>query len=227
MTTRRSLLAGMAAGGVTALAGCLGGDDGGSPVVAEAEIPETAADLTYAEMGRDGPRVQYFGNWKCPFCAEFSTGSGRVLSLGTIVEDYVQDASLRLQYRGLAYLRSGEPFLGPDAVRATRAGLAVWDREPESFWGFYETILADQPPESEAWATTDRLISFAEDAGVSATDAIRSAIDTRGYQDAIERTTADAHAAGVDGTPLLVVDGTVHSPFDVESTRSALDAVAE
>lgn len=227
MTTRRSLLAGMAAGGLTALAGCLDGDGGGSRVVAEAQIPDSADGLTYAEMGTGGPRVQYFGNWKCPFCAEFSTGSERVLSLGSIVEDYVQDGSLRLQYRGLAYLGSGEPFLGPDAVRATRAGLAVWDREPESFWGFYESVMADQPPESEAWATTDRLISFAEDAGVSATDAIRSAIENRAYQDAIEQTTTDANAAGVDGTPLLVVDGTVHSPFDVASTRSALDSVAE
>jgi protein-disulfide isomerase len=226
METRRSLLAGLAAGGVATLAGCLGGDDGGSRAVAEAPIPSAAGTRTYAEMGTTGPLVRYFGNWKCPFCAEFSTGSDRVLSLGTIVEEYVQPGDLRLQYRGLAYLSSGEPFLGPDAVRATRAGLAVWDSEPESFWPFYEEVMANQPPESEQWATTDRLVSFAEDAGVSSTQAIRTAISNRAYQSPIEQTTEDASAAGVDGTPLLVVDGSVYSPFDVESLRSALDRVA-
>jgi protein-disulfide isomerase len=228
LATRRSVLRGAAGVGTATFAGCLGGGDAdaGSDVVAAAPLPSDPESHTYPVMGVDGPAITYYGNWKCPVCAEFSTGSERVLALGTIVSDYIESDRLRLRYRSLSYRPNGEPFLGADAVRAARAGLAVWDTEPESFWPFYETVMANQPPESDTWATTDRLLEFAETAGVGSLEAVREALEDGRYQQAVRDSAEAARSAGISGTPQLVIDGSIYSPFKSTETRDALDTLA-
>lgn len=241
--SRRAVLGGLA-GASTALAGCtglLGGDGndgspgggetsgGGSPspaplesAAAKAPVPGNAGDRTYATMGTGGKAVTYFGNWKCPYCAEFAVGSSQVLSLSTIVSEYVQPGDVQLTYRGLAYAE-GEPFLGPDAPRATRAGLSVWAREPESYWPYHEYVMANQPSEEETWATTDRLVTLAEEANVSATEGLRADIENGKYEQAVRANTQAFNDAGAQGTPNLVIGDSVYNPFEAEKTRSALD----
>jgi protein-disulfide isomerase len=240
VTTRRRLLATAGLTGVAGLAGCssLGGGGGsgsdsgtGTPpagAVSDAPLPEDPASFDYATAGTgETPVVTYFGNWKCPFCADFSTGEAdrAVLPLGTIVRDYVEPGDVSLRYRGLAYAGDGQPFLGPDAPRATRAGLAVWTVDAEHYWDYHEHVMANQPPEDETWATTDRLVEFAREAGVESPGNVRSAIEADRFEDRIEATTGAAGDAGVSGTPALLVDGSVHSPFEPERTRSALDSL--
>lgn len=241
MKTRRRFLAAAGLAGVSGLAGCssLGGpsgsDGGGSGVgtpppgaVSGAPIPDDPPSFDYATAGTgDAPVVTYVGNWKCPFCAGFSTGESDepVLALGTILSEYVEPGDVSLRYRGLAYGSNGEPFLGPDAPRATRAGLAVWTVDPESYWNYHEHVMANQPPESETWATTDRLVRFAEQAGVASVEEVRSAIEDGQFEERVAATTEAAADAGVGGTPALVIDGDVHSPFEPQKTRDALDAL--
>mgnify|MGYP006288784339 CR=1 FL=1 len=236
MNTRRRFLASAGLAGVAGLAGCLSsGGSSDTPVgtpppgaVSGASIPDEPASYDYATAGTGSePVVTYYGNWKCPFCADFSTGESDqpVLPLGTIVADYVEPGDCSLRYRGLAYGSNGEPFLGPDAPRATRAGLAVWTVDPERYWNYHEHVMANQPPESETWATTDRLVSFAEQAGVSPVEEVRSSIESGRFEGSVEATTEAAASAGVSGTPALVIDGSTYSPFEPERTREALDAL--
>lgn len=236
--SRRAVL-GTVAGASTALAGCTGilgggGDAQKSPSgdplespAANAPIPDDAGSRTYATMGTGGPEITYFGSWKCPFCAEFAVGSDRVLSMSTIATDYVEPGDLTLRYQCLAYTGSGDPFLGADAPRAARAGLSVWNREPAAYWGFHEYVMANQPPESDQWATTDRLVTFAREANVSNPSGVRSDLESGKYEQAIEATTKDFDQSGASGTPALVVDGETYSPFDPEKSRQALDALVE
>lgn len=244
MQTRRALLTG---GTAVGLAGCLGlgggdgndgsddQDDGGDGAtadppdgpIANAPTPDDPGSYTYARMGTgDGPVVTYVGNWKCPVCAEFSTGSERVLALSTVVTDFVAAGALDLEYRALCYTGDGEPFLGADAPRAGRAGLGVWNVDPGAYWRYHEYVMAEQPPESQEWATRDTLVEFADGAGVSDPEAVGSAISDGTYADPVEATTGFALDHGVEGTPSLVIDGEVYSPFDPEETRSALEALA-
>lgn len=236
MNTRRSFLAGVGLAGVSALSGCLSlGGDGGTDVgtpppgsVSGAPVPDEPTSHDYAIAGTgDSPVVTYYGNWKCPFCADFSTGEAdrAVLPLGTIVADYVDPGEASLRYRGLAYGSNGEPFLGPDAPRATRAGLAVWASDPEQYWNYHEHVMANQPPEDETWATTERLLSFARDAGVDPVDELRAGMEAERFRDLVEATTDAAASADVSGTPTLVIDGSTYSPFEPERTREALEAV--
>jgi protein-disulfide isomerase len=239
MTNRRALLATAGTGLAAATAGCLGVLGGGSSGSGSADAdvtpasgPVTTAPLpdeasTYARMGTDGPTVTYYGNWKCPFCAEFAVGSDRVVSLSTVVEEYLTSGNLSLEYRSVAYL-DGDPFLGADAPLAARAGLSVWNRDREAYWTYHETVMATQPPEGEQWATADRLAGFAEAAGVRDAAGLREDLQSGAYEDEVRVNTDPFLAAFGDqraGTPAVVVDGTPYSPFQPEQFRGALDSL--
>jgi protein-disulfide isomerase len=197
-----------------------GDDGGGSEAVASAPIPGTPGDHEYAVAGTDDPEltVTYYGSFKCPYCAQFSTGF-----LGSLIADYVEPGDVNIRYRNLSYF-DGEPFLGPDAPNAGHAGLAVWNDDPASYWEFHEHVLANQPPESEEWATADRLATFADEAGVADPSVVRAAVEEGRYEEQLRSTAADASAAGIEGTPALIVGDRALSPFDEQATRDAIES---
>lgn len=226
LLTRRRFLA---TSGVIAVSGCLGGKTTESPntevdgTVASVPIPNDPSSSTYAMAGSaDRPTVTYYGNWKCPYCADFSTGL-----LGDIITDYVKPRDISLRFRALAFI-DGKPFLGSDAPRAARAGLAVWDIEPETYWPYHEYVFANQPPESETWATTDKLVSFAEEAGMTETGQLRTKIQGQAYESPTRETSQPAANAGVLGTPALVIDGETVNPLgDEQQTRTLIEQLAD
>lgn len=226
--SRRHLLLG---GGTAAVAGlaiggvALSGDTSNetenteSGAVATAPVPSSPDNNRYAVMGTDdaSASVTYFGNWKCPYCAQFSTGF-----LPQLVADYVTTGDISLTFRNLTYVNES-PFLGVDTPAAGRAGLAVWNTDPTSYWRYHEYVFQNQPPEGREWATAERLVEFATQAGVSEPEVIRTAIQENKYEEALRATTNAANEAGVDGTPMLVVGGQTVSPFEKERTRSLIE----
>ena len=235
LTRRQFLLA----GGVTAAAGVAIGEtaltddtgtstpsngssdsSGGNSVVATAPVPASPNEFQYAQLGSTDAEVTvtYFASWKCPYCAQFSTSM-----LPELVADYVEPGDIALEFRDLAYI-GGEPFLGPDAPAAGRAGLAVWNTEPALYWTFHDYVFQNQPPESEQWATADRLVQFARSAGISGTEAIRTAIQENQYEDALRATGRAASNNGVDSTPILLIDGATVTPLGNEDrTRQLIE----
>ncbi|MDS0223443.1 DsbA family protein [Haloarcula sp. S1AR25-5A] len=232
--TRRQLLL---AGGGAATAGVVIGatalstntrtepDDGANTegdagAVTTAPIPDSPGNVRYAMMGSADAdvTVTYFGSWKCPYCAQFSTGM-----LSQLVTDYVEPGTIALEFRNLAYF-GGDPFLGPDAPTAGQAGLAVWNIDPASYWAFHEYVFRNQPPESDQWATAERLVEFAQAAGVSETASIRTAVQENQYDDALRATDSAASDVGVDATPTLLIDGTTVNPLgNEERTRQLIE----
>jgi len=224
--SRRQVLA---TGSIVALSGCLGsgGSDGPSGAkvnedVANAPVPDSPDSFTYATTGSSTSTVTYYGSWKCPYCAEFSTGL-----LGELVTDYVESGDISLQFRALAYV-DDKPFLGADASRAARAGLAVWNVDPEMYWRYHEYVFANQPPESETWATTEKLVSFAESADVRNLDRVREQLDGQTYEPAVQKTSEAAAAAGISGTPTLIIDGETVNPLNDElRVRTLIEDLAD
>lgn len=192
---------------------------GESNAVATAPVSASRDDNRYAVMGTDNPAatVTYFGNWKCPYCAEFSLGF-----LAQLVTGYVVPGKIAIKYRNLTYI-DGDPFLGSDTPAAARAGLAVWNEDPESYWRYHEYVFRNQPPESEQWATADTLVKFTRKAGVSDPSVIRTAIQKNRYEEALRATSEAARQAGVRGTPTLLVDGTTVSPFKKDRARRLIE----
>lgn len=218
-------VAGIALGGVALSNANLDGENDGSKLntesgaVATAPVPSTPDDHQYATMGSSdaAASVTYFGNWKCSYCADFSTGF-----LPQLITDYVTPGDISLTFRNLTYV-NGSPFLGADTPAAARAGMAVWNDDPASYWRYHEYIFRNQPPESQEWATADRLVEFSTQSKVSNPEVIRAAIQQNQYEDALRATTTAANEAGVEGTPVLVVDGQTVSPFEQEQTRSLIE----
>lgn len=198
------------AGGAVATAGIAGTgayltsqSDGGT-----ATGTEPVEGYEYATIGSDdaATTITYYGSYKCPFCASFSTGL-----LQELIQEYVEPGDVAIVYRNLSYF-DGQAFLGPDAPNAGHAGLAVYNNEPESYLDYHEYVFENQPPESQQWATADRLTEFAREAGVSDPSVVRTAVQENRYEAALEETDSKAREVGISGTPALVIDGTVASP---------------
>lgn len=223
--SRRKLLTGIGASGSMLLAGCMNGQEYGvghevpDGAVANASIPESPSDNTYSTMGpSDAPvPIYYFGNFKCPFCKDFSTEV-----LPGLVEDYVETGDVQLQYRSLVYVND-QPFLGADSPRIGQGGLAVWNQDPEQYWTFHEYVFANQPPETETWGTVDNIMNFVEGSEVENTEQIREDIQNSAYTQALEETSSTANGLGISGTPLLWIDGTVVNGLEEQQVRNAIE----
>lgn len=147
-----------------------------------------------------------YGNWKCPYTAAFVTEQ-----FPGIVERYVEPGDLRLRFRAVAY-RDGEAFLGSDAPRAARAGLAVWNRDPDAYWSYFSTVFANQPPEREAWATTEQLTTFADAAGVRNAEALAREIGSGRHAEAVAETVETVTKREIYSVPRLAVGDAVVAP---------------
>ncbi|WP_440991995.1 DsbA family protein [Haloarchaeobius baliensis] len=186
-------------------------------------LPSNPSSYDYAVMGdpSGAPTATVYGNWKCPFTAEFV-----VERLPTLVEEYVRTGDVAIEFRSLAY-HEGEPFLGADAPRATRFGLGVWEIDPDAFWQFFATVFARQPPERQEWAQTDRLVEFARAAGVDSAENLGESVENGAYSGPLRETVRSVQRLDLSAVPRVVIDSTVTAPtVDFEATRRQFDAAA-
>lgn len=186
--------------------------------IPKAPVPGSPGKHQYAVMGNADATATVYGNWKCPHTKNFVNNL-----LPDIVTEYVEPGKLQVKFRALAY-RSDEPFLGPDAPRAARAGLAVWNADPHSYWQYFASVFANQPDEDREWATTELLTRFAASANVQNQSQVTQKIGGNAYANLVNTTTTAASDANVYSVPRVVVDGTVTAPtVDFEATKEQLD----
>ncbi|CQR52932.1 MULTISPECIES: DsbA family protein [Haloferax] len=184
-------------------------------------LPSLQTDNRYPTVGTADTTVTVYGNWKCPYTQEFVQQQ-----FGTLIEDYVATGDLSVEFRNVAYM-DGEPYLGPDAPRASEAGLAVWNIDPESFWTYFAYVFANQPQERYDWATTDNLVRIAEEADVNGIDQIQRAIRSRAYAQSVQLSADSAAELDITTVPRVVSDDEVTAPtVDFEATREQLERAA-
>ncbi|AKU09524.1 DsbA family protein [Haloferax gibbonsii] len=184
-------------------------------------LPSLQTDARYPTIGTADTTVTVYGSWKCPYTQEFVRRQ-----FGGLVEDFVATGDLSIEFRNVAYM-DGEPYLGPDAPRASEAGLAVWNIDPESFWTYFSYVFANQPQERRDWATTENLVRFAEAADANGIDQIRRAIRSRAYAQSVQLSADSAAELDITTVPRVASDGGVTAPtVDPEATREQLERVA-
>ncbi len=158
--------------------------------------------------------VVEFADLQCPYCKEYS-----LQTLPQIVQDYVRDGKVKIEFRSLS-------FLGPDSVTAAKfaAGAAAQDK----LWNFVDVFYFNQQEENTGYATEAFINKIAS--AVNGLDAAkaRAHADTSG-QRSLDEADALAQKYGVTGTPTLVVGrtgGTLKKVdgFDLGSVRSAIDS---
>ncbi|MFC4438764.1 MULTISPECIES: DsbA family protein [Natrialbaceae] len=185
--------------------------------LAEIPIPEEP-DSTYPLVGSgDAPvTVRLFGNWKCPYTNRFLHEE-----FDAFVDEYVRPGTVDLEVHAVAY-RDGRELYGEDGPRMARAGLAVWEHDPEQFWSFVEYVLVNVG--GSDWATPDRIEAVAREAGVDDPERIRAAVEDDAYEDRIEKTTEYVRELPVSRVPRISVEGEPYSP---NAHREELDEAIE
>lgn len=157
------------------------------------------------------PTAILYGEYGDPAMRSFAEGN-----LGSMIEDYVQTGRLDLQFRTLPTT---------DAQRyLAQIGLGVWDKEPEHYQAFLETVLNDQdalPLTSSAEAS--RLLKRA---GVRNYGWIPSLADADAYAYLVGENLrgADGLEEWSDFPPLLYLAGDVAAPqYSLDGIEAWLD----
>ncbi len=183
-------------------------------------LPSKPGKHKYATMGSEDASVtaRFYGAWKCPYTRHF------VLEfLPTLIEEYVNPGDVAIEFRAVAY-EGGEGFHGPDSPRAARAGLVIWNQQPEHFWTYFGTIFKNQNS-APGWATTKTLLSMAEKSDVSDLSTIASLIQSGKYQSQVEGTMDQVHKIPISRVPRIVVGDSVTAPtVNPKKTKAQLDA---
>lgn len=196
------------------------------PDVFSASIPTPSnpSNYEYAVMGdpADAPTVTVYGNWKCPYTQEFVRET-----LPGLVEEFVAAGDVAVEYRTVAYVND-QPFLGPDAPRAARAGLAAWNVDPESFWQYFAYVFGNQPSEEKAWAQPDVLARFATQADIDSATAFQEGFTGSTYSQPVHATSGRFAELGGEAVPRVVTSSGMTAPtVDPEATREQFRRLAE
>ncbi|HET9620803.1 MAG TPA: thioredoxin domain-containing protein [Kofleriaceae bacterium] len=139
------------------------------------------------QIGPDDARVTIvvWSDFQCPFCAR------QAPVLAHIRDKYGKD--VRIIYRHLALdMHRNAPLAAEAGVAAAAQG---------KFWAFHDQVFANFGHLERA-----DLERFAQDVGLDLAK-FRAALDDRRYHDAIVAEAASAQALGVDGTPMMFING--------------------
>jgi len=159
--------------------------------------PDGTEEVAGLVIGDQGPLVEVFEDYVCPFCARLELSSGAQL----------REAALRGEYRLVVHTIA---FLTEDSPRAANASACVYQHEDVDTWvAFHEAVYGRQDPsETAGQYTNEILVGVADDVGAS-TDATRACITDGDYEPWVAAITQQSFDRGVRGTPTVAVDGTI------------------
>ena len=194
---------------IATLVGALGADDTDEPVGAasssESADTDRAPDAAWKQLVRrepddptargevDAPVVMVaYSEFQCPFCGKFARDTEPDL-----IDKYVEDGTLRIEWRDF-------PYLGEESTTAAQGARAA--AEQGSFWAFHDEMFTDQLPPNTGQLDEDHLAGIAEELGLDV-EQFRSDMKSKATQQAIERDFSEGQAIGVTGTPAFVING--------------------
>jgi protein-disulfide isomerase len=141
----------------------------------------------------DAPVVMIaYSDFQCPFCGKFARDTEPKL-----VDEYVEDGTLRIEWRDFPYLGAGSTT----AARAARAAAAQG-----KFWEFHDALYAHQPPPNSGRLTPDYLSGVAKRIGLD-TGKLRADMTSDEVAEAVRRDFQEGQSIGVTGTPAFLVNG--------------------
>jgi len=147
----------------------------------------------------DGPvRVDAFIDFLCPYCRQFELSSGPTLAL------MVADREISIAYHPMNFL--DEASTTSYSTRAAAASGCAADQGR-----FAHALFAHQPPEGGAGLSDAELAGLAPEAGLAEAE-FAACLSGGQYLDWSSYVTDRATAAGVSGTPTVLVAGAVVAP---------------
>ncbi|AGB38544.1 thioredoxin domain-containing protein [Natronococcus occultus] len=165
--------------------------------------------------------IKLFGSWKSAETSEFM-----LEEFTELLEEYVKKGAVDLEVHAIASF-DGTLLHGDDGPRLARAGLAVWDHDPDQFWAFVECVAINIDTEKE-WATPDRLKRVAKKSDVDDPETVYDAAAGDTYQAELDETVDQIEELSVDDVPQVSVEGTVYSPTkETDELYAAIEAAVD
>jgi protein-disulfide isomerase len=150
----------------------------------------------------DGPvRVDAFIDFLCPYCRQFELSSGPALAL------MVADREISIAYHPMNFL--DEASTTSYSTRAAAVSGCAADQG--RFADYAHALFASQPPEGGPGLSDAKLAGLAPEAGIAEAE-FAACLSGGQYLDWPPYVTARATAAGVSGTPTVLVAGAVVAP---------------
>jgi protein-disulfide isomerase len=177
-------------------------------------VPAGATEAGDGILIGHGPvRVDAYIDFLCPFCRQFELGAGPQLAA------LVADGRISLAYHPMNFL--DEASTTAYSTRAAAAAGCAADQG--KFTEYIHALFVHQPPEGGAGLSDGELAGLGREAGL-AEAGFAACLSAGAYRDWPSYVTARAAAAGVGGTPAVLVAGADVSP-DADAIVAAVAAV--
>jgi protein-disulfide isomerase len=158
--------------------------------------------------------VQEYADFQCPSCKAFHD------RIGSTVDDLVKADKIRFAY---TYF----PFIGDESVAAAAAAVCAGDQG--KFFPYSDVLYTNQAPENSGFLTTDQLVTFGRDAGITgaAFNAFEKCVRANTYEGFVRRSADNASKRGINATPTLLVKGPDGKTYELTSEQTATPAAFE
>ena len=152
-----------------------------------------ASDPNLALGKADAPvTMVMYTEFQCPYCGKFARDTQPEL-----IERFVDDGTLRMEWRDL-------PYLGAESTIAAKAGRAA--AAQERFWDFQEAMFADQPAPNSGAFTKDSLAAVADGLGLDVAR-FREDMASSEAMSAVQADIDEGVGLGITGTPAFLING--------------------
>ena len=133
-----------------------------------------------------------FSDLQCPFCKRFFDQT-----LSQLKTNYIDTGKVKFVYRDFP-LDSIHPQARPAALAAECAN------EQDKFWEYHDLLFQKQ----DEWVNTGTPLfkQYAKDLGLDS-DQFDTCLDSRKYEDEVQKDLNDGSSAGVQGTPSFFING--------------------
>jgi len=116
-----------------------------------------------------------------------------------LVEKYVEDGTLRLEWRDF-------PYQGQESTNAALAARAA--QAQGKFWEYHDLLYHNQSSGNSGGYSDENLIRLAHEAGLDVKEFEQDLASGR-YEPVVETDFREGQQRGISGTPTFIVNGTV------------------
>lgn len=167
---------------VNSAAGNGQGSDGSGESLGPPTLGDEDAPVTMVE----------YSDFQCPYCGQFAREVEPEL-----VEEYVENGTLKIEWRDF-------PYLGQESVNAALAAREA--QEQGRFWEFHEVLYENQDSVNSGAFSDDNLMRLAEESGVDPAQ-LEESLTSSEHQEAVAEDFEEGQQRGVTGTPTFVING--------------------
>lgn len=150
-----------------------------------------------------------FGDFQCPFCAQFDPTVDRIVS------DYGSNPNFNYVFRNFPLPQHQYAKIAAEAAEAAGA--------QGKFFEMVHKIYANQ----NAWVGSsnplDLFVQYATELGLD-TNKFRTDVQHNAFDNRIQTDLADINALGINSTPTLYINGQKTNSADYNSLKSEIDA---